>query len=526
MLTIHHTRAEFESRSCTTAVLPVGAVEQHGRHLPFGTDLMLAEAVAEQIARRLDAYLLPAIAISASIEHRQAKGTVYLKADTVALVVRDIAASLAGSGFRLLVITNFHGGNWILKPTIRELNRERPDFRVVLLQPDLPLAKAREIFEHTAGDIHAGEYETSLMLHLFPAEVRERPPVGARDFPPQPFLDYFDSTLLTPEGYWGWPEAATAEKGRRAFEALIAVGLETIEQIDAMDRKITQREGGAVMLRVMRPDDIAFADELRQIAGWNQTVPDWQGYLSYDPEGCFVAEVGGRKAATATTIHYGNRFGWIGMVLVHPDFRRLGIGTQLLHRAIGRLKACNVKSIKLDATPMGKNVYVPLGFVAEYELSRYEGTPAAPNPAADRDVVALSEAEFAAVIELDAQAFGSERSAVLHALASRNPELCFAVRDGNGVAGFLIARLGATAVQIGPWIARDPVTALRLLHACFRQVSGRVFVDVVEPNAAASDLIRRQGFTVQRTLTRMYLGDNAHPGEPQLVFGVSSPEKG
>src|SRR4051812_47128875 len=124
MLTIHNTRDEFASRPCTTAVLPVGAVEQHGQHLPVGTDILLAQSVAEQLAQKLDAYLLPPLAITSSIEHRKAKGTVYLRADTLALVVRDIAASLRDSGFTRLVLANCHGGNWILKPTLRQLNRD------------------------------------------------------------------------------------------------------------------------------------------------------------------------------------------------------------------------------------------------------------------------------------------------------------------------------------------------------------------------------------------------------------------
>ena len=242
MLTSHETRSEFDSQSCTTAVLPIGAVEQHGYHLPFNTDIMLAEAVAAPIAKELDAYLLPPVAVSASIEHRKAKGTVYLRAETLAMVVRDIAASLHGSGFRRLVIVNYHGGNWILKPTIREINRDRPNFRAVLLHPELPLAEAKEIFEHPVGDVHGGEFETSLMLHLHPAAVRKVQYSRNRAFPPQPFLDYFDSTELTEDGFWGWPEAATAEKGRRAFEALVAAGVRLVRQIDDLDKRLSAKQ--------------------------------------------------------------------------------------------------------------------------------------------------------------------------------------------------------------------------------------------------------------------------------------------
>jgi creatinine amidohydrolase len=237
MLTHLHTRYEIADATVTTAVLPVGAIEQHGRHLPVGTDLMLAEAVARELAARLDAYLLPPLAITSSIEHRRAKGTVYLRADTLALVVRDIADSLRQSGFTRLVLANFHGGNWILKPTIRQLNRDQADFRSILIQPELAPADHAAIFEHAEGDVHGGEYETSLMLHLYPEAVRPlvAPPPGTapEKFPPQFLLDYYDITEITRTGHWGWPEAATAEKGRRAMALLIETALRFIRQVES-----------------------------------------------------------------------------------------------------------------------------------------------------------------------------------------------------------------------------------------------------------------------------------------------------
>ena len=285
--------------------------------------------------------------------------------------------------------------------------------------------------------------------------------------------------------------------------------------------------GDDVTLRRMEPGDIPFAHGLRELAGWNQTEADWRGYLEYDHDGCCVAEVGGRPAGTATTIRYDRRFGWIGMVLVHPDFRRLGLGTRLLKQAIRRLQECGVGCIKLDATPMGRKVYVPLGFVDEYELSRYEGMPAVDESERAADVAPFASVDFSDVVRLDAEAFGAERPSVLRSLSGRNPDLCFALRNGSALAGFIIARQGANAMQIGPWVARDAAAAERLLIACFcRMIGRRVFVDVVAPNIPANSLIKRYGFTVQRTLTRMFLGENAHPGRPPWVFGISSPEKG
>jgi ribosomal protein S18 acetylase RimI-like enzyme len=284
-----------------------------------------------------------------------------------------------------------------------------------------------------------------------------------------------------------------------------------------------------ISIRPMRPDDVPFAMEVKNLAGWNQSARDWLGYLEYEPSGCFVAEVGGRRVGTATSIAYGDRCGWIGMVLVHPDARRLGIGTKLLRRAIAYLQERGVRSVKLDATPMGRTVYVPMGFQDEYELSRYEGVAPAAVPATSAAVQFMTERDVPELAALDAEAFGVERLPVLRSMSTRNPEFCFVHRSPHdrSVDGFLIARHGHNAVQIGPWIARDAAGAEELWVTFLRRVPGkRVFVDVPHPNAAGVALLQRYGFTVQRGFMRMFLGENVTPGRPAWVFGTSSAEKG
>lgn len=280
-----------------------------------------------------------------------------------------------------------------------------------------------------------------------------------------------------------------------------------------------------ITLRPLSTADLAFACELNALAGWNQTENDWRRYLEFEPDGCFLAAAGGRSAGTATTIRYGNRFGWIGMVLVHPDFRRFGIGTQLLRATIDYLQRNGVAAVKLDATPMGKKVYVPLGFVDEYELSRYDGTvPAGIAPA---DAQPMTERDIAEVAAFDAPIFGAEREHVLRSIWRRQPELSFVVRERGGVRGYLLAREGRVAAQIGPWEAADAPTAERLLRTLFARIAGRrLFVDVPHINPAGCALLERLGFGIQRSLTRMYLGENRHPGTPENVYGISSPEKG
>src|SRR5262249_6393801 len=118
----------------------------------------------------------------------------------------------------------------------------------------------------------------------------------------------------------------------------------------------------------MTKQDIAGGVRLNTIVGWNQTECDWNRFLAGSPEGCFVMEHNSRVVGTAATLSYENRFAWIGMVLVDPEYRKQGIGTKLLQRTIEYLDGAGIPTLKLDATPAGKPLYENLGFVAEYEI--------------------------------------------------------------------------------------------------------------------------------------------------------------
>ena len=97
-----------------------------------------------------------------------------------------------------------------------------------------------------------------------------------------------------------------------------------------------------ISLRVMRQTDLPFADAVRALAGWNQTLDDWRRFLAIEPDGCYLAERNGQSAGTATTIVYGPTVAWIGMVLVHPDYRRKGVGTALLEQCLTYLRTSGV----------------------------------------------------------------------------------------------------------------------------------------------------------------------------------------
>jgi GNAT superfamily N-acetyltransferase len=196
--------------------------------------------------------------------------------------------------------------------------------------------------------------------------------------------------------------------------------------------------------RVLTHADLPFADSVRALAGWNQTVADWERFLELEPDGCFLAECNGSPAGTATTLVYDAALAWIGMVLVHPDFRRRGIGRALLERCLEHLCERGVRCIKLDATPAGKKVYDQLGFKAEWSLTRWERAGVHSQPTApDSRVRSWRAADEQAFEPLDLAAFGVARRRLVPALA-RQSLGAFVFESGpDKIAGYGLLRSGA-----------------------------------------------------------------------------------
>src|SRR5690625_367552 len=133
-----------------------------------------------------------------------------------------------------------------------------------------------------------------------------------------------------------------------------------------MRRAETTDSDTSIELRRMGPRDIPFAMRLKEVADWNQLPEDWEFLLEAGSDGNLVALLDGRPAGTVTTLTYGDRFSWIGMVRVDPQMRRRGVGTRLLEAAIERARRHG--DVLLDATPEGKLLYETLGFVAGQEI--------------------------------------------------------------------------------------------------------------------------------------------------------------
>ncbi len=277
----------------------------------------------------------------------------------------------------------------------------------------------------------------------------------------------------------------------------------------------------------MRRSDVPWADSLRALAGWNQNRADWRRLLRLEPDGCFVAEWADAPAGTATTLVYGIGLAWIGMVLVHPDLRRRGVGTALLEHSLAHLERRGVRCVKLDATPAGRPVYERLGFKPEAALTRWEAAASGPPRPARHPARTWDAGAVGRVAGLDLRALGVARLGVLRALARASTSALLIESPSGRVTGFGLARPGARANYLGPVVATSGIAAHTLLDgllaACERR---RVFCDLRDDDAAAVAWARRRGFVRQREFTRMYRGENLRPANPRLVIASAGPEIG
>ncbi|MEU6057059.1 creatininase family protein [Streptomyces sp. NPDC047097] len=215
------TSTDVQELQPRVAVLPVGSFEQHGRYLPLITDTAIACIVAQEIADAYPVHLLPPITISCSHEHAAFPGTVSISARTLYAVIDDIRASLAHSGMHKLVIVNGHGGNYVLSNVVQEANVDGPAVSLFPLGPDWDRAREYGGLESDRhADMHAGEIETSILLHAAPELIREGYADADHDGRHRPFLLVQGIAEYTQSGVIGFPSLATGGKGKAVLDSL------------------------------------------------------------------------------------------------------------------------------------------------------------------------------------------------------------------------------------------------------------------------------------------------------------------
>lgn len=225
-------------REGSVAILPVGAVEAHGPHLPIGTDVVIAEAMARACAEVLAmegtvAFVLPPVWYTAARFAHSFPGTVGVDGGTVTDLIRQIASSLEEHQITTLAIANAH-----LDPahieSLREASTDPPlGTRIVLLDLTRRAVASRLGEEFQTGACHAGRFEGSIVLaespELFRSEIAEglEPNPSSLSEAIGAGIDSFEGAG-GPEAYFGWPSDATAEEGRETVRTLGALLAEAV----------------------------------------------------------------------------------------------------------------------------------------------------------------------------------------------------------------------------------------------------------------------------------------------------------
>ncbi|MEK6302412.1 MAG: creatininase family protein [Acidobacteriota bacterium] len=224
------------------AILPVGSTEAHGPHLPLATDVIISEEMSRRAAVKLnkhgiEALVLPPIAYSVTDFSLDFAGTISIKRETAAALIRDICVSLYAQGARLVAVANSHLEPEHIASITEAIELVKTETGRAVAFPDKRRRRWAETLteEFRRGDCHAGSYETSLVMAARPELVREE---TRRELEPVPIsiaekiregASNFTEAGGT-EAYFGDPRSASREEGEASYEALADMLVTSIEE--------------------------------------------------------------------------------------------------------------------------------------------------------------------------------------------------------------------------------------------------------------------------------------------------------
>lgn len=219
-----------------TVLIPFGATEEHGPHLPLATDTLHAAEVGRKLAARRPIFIAPPIPYGVCRSTSRHPGTISIRTETLKALAGDIVSSLHGQGLRHFVLLTGHAGGTHLSALIdvgEELLSRFVDCRIAVLTEYMLASREGRGLIETEGDSHAGEIETSRILHSHPHLVKG---TAAREFPDFPAgILVRDKRRCWPGGVWGDPGKASADKGARLEELVVTALERLVDQLETME---------------------------------------------------------------------------------------------------------------------------------------------------------------------------------------------------------------------------------------------------------------------------------------------------
>lgn len=273
----------------------------------------------------------------------------------------------------------------------------------------------------------------------------------------------------------------------------------------------------------MQHEDIDFSLDLTAEEKWNTTRFDFEGLIGYKLPASFIAEMDGTRIGLVSAVSYG-KIGFIGHLIVKPDFRERGIGTKLMKYGIERLEACGVNTLFLDAVQEAVPLYEKFSFEKVSRSLRFLGNVKGKSV---QPVRPMTREDLERVFEIDRKVFGGDRSHFLERLHRKYPDLCL-VSGNESISGYIMGSDRQQAVRLGPLISTKGAGQVRALLLSFvaRSNGLPIGAGILEKNSQSVKVFESVGFQYKTFSWRMRRGMPAGTRRPNMEYAIGSPAIG
>ena len=277
----------------------------------------------------------------------------------------------------------------------------------------------------------------------------------------------------------------------------------------------------------MTQSEVSIAIEWAAQEGWNPGISDASTFYLADPKGFFISKLGDQAVAVISAVRYGEQFGFIGLYIVHPDYRGRGFGWEIWQVAMNHLQGM---PIGLDGVVAQQNNYKKSGFEFAHRNIRYSGRSKKiklESDGIDGSIVSLDKIPFSMLQMFDRSFFPQSRAGFLSGWISQPDSFALGLIEDGVICGYGVIRPCRVGFKIGPLFANSEFGAEKIfssLCACVDNDSP-VFLDIPESNLRAINLVNRHQMQPMFETARMYKG---YVGNVRIedTYGITSFELG
>jgi len=256
----------------------------------------------------------------------------------------------------------------------------------------------------------------------------------------------------------------------------------------------------------LSPKYFDFAVQLSNTMDWKMTPEDFTFMASLEPNGSFLLLENSKPVGVATCISYG-KLGWIGNLIVDPQWQRKNAGTTLVKHAINYLQANGVETVGLYAYTHLKDFYKRLGFVADQDFILLNANKVGPIEFAG--VHRITKENFHRIAQFDSQFFGSDRSRLLRSIVFEDGNVGYYASERGHVIGYTAATIYPSMTWVGPLIchpSKYDVGGKLIASALAKATYRSVYMVAPKADSVLLDMLASVGFKEKFTITRMFLG--------------------